>query len=230
MNGIKENISKWLGRASFVRGRGLKRPIEFFMAIAGDFLFDKRYGVDTHSPRFLNTLKIESINKLLGVDYRPTRLRPFRKLMDTLIFPPDSAFVDFGCGKGKVLLMASAYNFKRITGVEFSGELCGIARENIKLFRGNKRTNNIEVVETDCVDYEVKEDDNIFFFFNPFEAAVMVKIINNIILSLAKKERKIWIIYNNPLYAEIIEAHRAIFCGIKEYAYGYSKFFVYASK
>ena len=57
------------------------------------------------------------------------RLRPFRRLMRTLSLPPGSGFVDFGCGKGRVLLLAAGFGFARITGVEFAKELCDIAKE-----------------------------------------------------------------------------------------------------
>src|SRR6516225_8353137 len=39
-------------------------------------------------------------------------------------------FVDIGCGKGRALMVASAFPFRRLVGVEISPELCEIARAN----------------------------------------------------------------------------------------------------
>jgi len=46
----------------------------------------------------------------------------------------DFTFVDLGSGKGRVLLMASHYPFKRIIGVEFIPELHQVAQENIRKY------------------------------------------------------------------------------------------------
>ena len=41
------------------------------------------------------------------------------------------SFVDYGSGKGRVLMLAAAYPFRRILGVEFSESLDRVARDNI---------------------------------------------------------------------------------------------------
>jgi hypothetical protein len=46
----------------------------------------------------------------------------------------DFTFIDLGSGKGRVLLMASDYPFKRIIGVEFMPELQRVAQENIRKY------------------------------------------------------------------------------------------------
>jgi hypothetical protein len=46
----------------------------------------------------------------------------------------DFTFIDLGSGKGRVLLMAAAYGFKRIIGVEFMPELHRVAEENIRKY------------------------------------------------------------------------------------------------
>ena len=60
-----------------------------------------------------------------GYPYKATRVLPLRKLFCIIkgMIPVDSIFVDFGCGKGRALLIASEYNFKSVRGVEFAHEL-----------------------------------------------------------------------------------------------------------
>jgi tRNA1(Val) A37 N6-methylase TrmN6 len=48
-------------------------------------------------------------------------------------------FVDFGSGKGRVLLIASQFPFCQVIGVEFDRRLHAIAQENIRLFDGPRQ-------------------------------------------------------------------------------------------
>jgi len=176
------------------------------LSVLQERLFDWRYGTDTVTHVELKSLTIESQHASEGTPYQPTRLRLVRRLMSALSPPPGSALVDFGCGKGRVLLLAAEYGFRRITGVEFAKELCGVARDNVARYQ--KKTGiqtDIRIVEGDAVEYEIQDDDNCFFMFNPFAAAVMTKIIHNITRSVARKDRQVFIIYNNPLCCDVIE-------------------------
>jgi len=49
------------------------------------------------------------------------------------------SFVDYGSGKGRVLLVASDYAFKKIVGVEFSKVLNDVAVANIATYRSSKQ-------------------------------------------------------------------------------------------
>jgi hypothetical protein len=75
---------------------------------------------------------------LTGITARPyfaTEPWLFEQLMQALpIDFTQFTFIDLGSGKGRVLLMASAYPFKRIIGVEFMPELHRVAQENIRKY------------------------------------------------------------------------------------------------
>src|SRR5699024_4396636 len=47
--------------------------------------------------------------------------------------------------------------------------------------------------------YEVQEDDNCFFFFNPFSATIFKKVVNNILESININKRSVDIILYYPL-------------------------------
>ena len=98
------------------------------IAGVGHFWFDLRYGTDTCDPLRLSDLRISSPNKGYGVDYSATKPRVFARFMKLVPLLPASVFVDFGCGKGRVMLLAARHGFKRVIGVEFSPELCQAAR------------------------------------------------------------------------------------------------------
>ena len=53
-------------------------------------------------------------------------------------------FLDLGCGKGKVMLLASKFRFKKITGIEIDKKIIVNAKKNYKIFyskNGIKITN-----------------------------------------------------------------------------------------
>lgn len=203
----KRQFIKTLNRIVTSVGRkGLKSTQQNVLTILEDYYFDLRFGLNTTRWVNLDHLKINSENKHRGRAYQPTRLRPFKKLMDRLDFPKDSIFVDFGAGKGRVLLAAGRYGFRKIVGVEFSPELCQEARKNLDLFKQKTDLNiEVEIIEADAAYYQIADGENIFFMFNPFDNGVMSKLLENVQMSLQKNPRKIWLIYNNPIYQNTIE-------------------------
>ena len=48
-------------------------------------------------------------------------------------------FIDVGCGKGKAVLLASDFNFKKIIGVEINKNLSKICNKNIKKYKSSKK-------------------------------------------------------------------------------------------
>ena len=176
-----------------------------------DFFFDIKYKTDTLSMVKLEHLFIHSNNKKRGIGYQPTRVLPLRRLFKKLNIPGGRVFIDFGCGKGRVLLIASEFGFKTIKGIEFSPELSEIAKKNCKTFK--KRTGfmaEYEIFESDVVDYTIKDDDEVFFMYHPFDDIILNKVLDNISNSLLLHNRKIWIIYRNPIYANVIENRKMI--------------------
>ena len=87
------------------------------------YAFDIKYRTNTTSHVRLKDLEIQSNHKERGEQYEPTNIIPLKKLFNNLKFPIHSVFVDLGCGKGRVLLIASEFGFKEVRGIEFSYEL-----------------------------------------------------------------------------------------------------------
>ena len=158
--------------------------------------FDMKYKVDTLHTVPLSELKISSPNVKHGVQYQPILVRHLKRILDTLKPTQDDVLVDFGSGKGIVLLVSSMYPFKKVVGVEFSGQLCSIAKENIDKFRVGNRC-NIEINCVDAGDYQIKQDETIFYFFNPFDQVIMQKVIDNIKFSISEYPRRIRVVHYN---------------------------------
>lgn len=137
--------------------------------------------------------------------------------------------VNLGCGKGLVLFIASEFGFKEVRGIEFSQELCNIAKKNCSNY---KRKTGIEttfqIIESDVVDYTIRNDENLFFIFNPFDDVVLCKVLENITASLKAYPRKIWFAYYHPKHNDIIVKY-GIFVKLKEFIFYGEKFNVYSN-
>jgi len=172
-----------------------------------DLAFDWRYGTDTRRWVDEQELEANSKNQAHSSPYRATKARPLLRLLRQLVLPRDSVFVDIGAGKGRVLLIASHFGFKKVVGIEFSAKLCGIARHNIEIFaRRTTLRSPIEVVEIDATSYRFRPEESVLFMYNPFDSRVMAEIVRNIRESLKAHPRKIWLIYNTPQEHAVINA------------------------
>jgi hypothetical protein len=107
-----------------LRRRGLRGTIRLallkgFYCIQGT-IFDCRFGVNTSGNVELRDLNIEGPNVVHGIRYQPTPTRLFHEMMVALNVPVSNfTLIDFGCGKGRTLLQAARFGFKKAIGVEF---------------------------------------------------------------------------------------------------------------
>jgi SAM-dependent methyltransferase len=85
-------------------------------------------------------------------------------------------FVDIGSGKGKACFYArSKGGFRRIIGVEFSAPLVVVANANKRRLRAD----DVDFVEADAIEYRLPDSNNLVFLFNPFDAVVLERFLEN---------------------------------------------------
>ncbi len=102
--------------------------------------FDRNYDVDTAGQDYLADLKSHP-HYPHAVLYDSTPPRIFRRMLRGLnIDHSEYVFVDMGCGKGKVVLLAAELPFKRVVGVELSPKLARIAKNNLRTYRGPRKS------------------------------------------------------------------------------------------
>jgi SAM-dependent methyltransferase len=170
-----------------------------------DSSFDFYYGTDTVRRVARGSIEANSENVVHSSDYGASKAVPFMRLMRLLNLPKENVFVDLGSGKGRALMLAAKYGFRKIIGIEFSGDLCGKARINIKKFlQKSPSRSQIEIIESDVAKYQLSDDETVFFMFDPFNAPVLTQVLQNIDASVKRKPRMIWLIYGTPREQEII--------------------------
>jgi len=219
------NALGWAVRST--REKGVVQTIKIACNVAMDLRFDWKYGTDTMRWVDRNALDTRSDNQSHSAPYRATKVGPLLQLLNTLNLPRDSNFLDIGSGKGRVLLIASQYGFRKVVGIEFSGELCAIARKNVEAFSRNaKPLSSIEIIETDATKYSFQAEDRVFFMYNPFDGFVLASVLDNIRRSLEENPRRIWLIYNTPLHHDVVK-RAALFKSDSFYEIGGNHFRVY---
>ena len=185
---------------------GLKRTTFLAASRFYDAWFDYYYKIDTKNRIELCDLEIDSGTEDQGQMYQPTGILAFKQIMQEVQFPKPSVFVDYGSGKGRTLLLAACESFDRVIGIEFSKELCEIAEKNIALFEKKRRLSTpLEIVHKDAALYDYAGTENVFYFFYPFDAELMTKVLKGIEASLQEQKREAVLVYYYPIHQEVLD-------------------------
>ena len=155
--------------------------------------------------------------RLLGVfhsPYQPTDAALFQEMMASLpIDFSEFTFVDLGSGKGRTLLMASEYPFRRIVGVEILPELHRAAEENIANYQSTtQQCTQIESVCADACEFDLPEGPLLLFLFNPLPEAGLNQMLKNLEESRRRHPRAVYVLYQNPLLERVLEESTSLKC------------------
>ena len=204
-----------------VRARGLCKSIGYLAAQVwallcdsmperrrsrfGDIDYDCEYGFDTTWARLSWGVRLREVftERL----YQPTVPAEFSEMLQNLARVDFTrfTFIDLGSGKGRALLMAAAYPFRRIIGVEVQAELHAVAEENLARFRENGAQIDVQSICLDAREFEFPPDPLIVYLFNPFPDYVLAAVIENLRSSLARHPRPLYVVYNAPFEQHAIE-------------------------
>ena len=153
-----------------------------------DCLQEWRLGIKTKG------LIRESIHIDDNHPYCPASYYAFYSLMDKIDIDFSKAtFIDYGCGKGRIVCAASKYTFKNVIGVELSELFANESKANLLRMK-NIKTNNVEIANTSAVDFELPEDNLVLFFYNPFGETVLSTVLQKIKTVTSKSNKLIYIV------------------------------------
>lgn len=203
----------WQKVTSSIRRRGFLDTLKLSVRRApelprywSNYRYDAVHGTQTGGIVPLHEILDPEDPRANGYRYEPTGVATFRKLLASVSPPRDVGFVDYGCGRGRVLLMAAEYGFNRVTGVEFVPTLADAARANLRTYRvRNARVPRLEVLDLDAREFLPHDDDAVFYFYNPFEAEVLEAALEQITLSRRRRPRPVWVLYHNPKWRSVID-------------------------
>jgi SAM-dependent methyltransferase len=146
-------------------------------------------------------------DRLLGAfhsPYQPTDPILFREMLDAVCEHAHQdlaqfTFIDLGSGKGRALLLASDYPFRRIIGVELLPSLNAIAQQNLTAYKSDSQ--QCFALESTCADattYRFPDGPLLIYLFNPFPESGLRRTIENLRQSLHENPRPAYVLYHNP--------------------------------
>ena len=152
-------------------------------------------------------------DRLLGAfhsPYQPTEAALFHEMLEALREQThadfrDFVFIDLGSGKGRALLMASDYPFRRIVGVELLPALHQAAQQNLSKYRSaSQKCFTLEAICSDATEFPFPAEPILLYLFNPFPESGLRRAITNLEQSLRDHPRAAYVLYHNPLLEPVL--------------------------
>ena len=191
-----ENPSK--AKVAFVAA---KLKLAGFLERLGDGLFDR--SLDTAGL----AIEPEHADPNRRV-YLPSGWRVLPKALRYLGVSGTDTFVDFGCGKGRVIHQAAKHPFRRVIGVEISPHLAEAARAGVVAHKDSYRCRDVEIVTADVTEFPVPDDLTVAYIFHSFDNETFESILAGITQSLDRRPRRLRLIYVCPTAREQVLATR----------------------
>ena len=95
------------------------------------------------------------------------------------------------------------YGFRKVGGVEYEKNIFKELQDNMSKLG---LQDQVKLIEGDARDVTSKLDEyNWFYFFNPFSEEIFEKVMHNILDSVARKTRKIYLIVISSPYYKLIK-------------------------
>jgi len=182
-----------------LRRAGARATLQILVSSYRDRAFDRTYSTETAGHADPRRYAAGDPRAARATFYAATRARPFLDFLERAALPRAGTFVDYGCGKGRAMLIAARYGFPAVTGVELSPHLCRVAERNIELFRRHAPATRFEVICGDVGEYDVRDSDSAFYFYDPFDDETIELCLDRIAASLARRPRRIAVIYHNSI-------------------------------
>ena len=163
---------------------------------------EKKYGITTTGADELKSLEKKGIEIDHSTIYMPVSYDLLEEIFEKIKDTKHQHFLDIGCGKGRALCVAAHHGFIKVTGIDFSKEFCKNAEENLSATKQKFTNLQYKVINNDAFYFEIPNDVNCIFMFNPFDEIIMDAVAENILESFEINPRTITLIYVNPIYRQ----------------------------
>jgi SAM-dependent methyltransferase len=175
----------------------LRRVVPHRLKSVWEFLNERWYGIATVERG--EHARVGDAERYGSPDY--LLLRRTARILRTHV-GPDDVLYDVGCGKGRVLAVMSRLPFGQLVGVELDPGLAEVARDNMQSLRGSRAP--IEIQRANALDVDF-DPGTVFYFVNPFGVETMRKVVAKLRDSVARRPRRVLVVYHNALYAELMD-------------------------
>lgn len=168
--------------------------------------FDMRHGTDTGGYVAARDLRSGEASDPYITGYAGCSPGIVRRLLEQVPSPATTSFVDLGCGKGRALIVATEFGFRKVVGVELSPDLCQAARANAEIIatRFPERA-GIEIVQGDAVAFTLPAGPLAIFLYHPFHRVLMQRLAERLAAMRLAEACAVHILYCNAVFADIFD-------------------------
>ena len=125
--------------------------------------------------------------------YEPTPYCVLERLGESGLIGAEDVVLDYGCGKGRVDFFLAHQTKAKAIGIEYDGRIYADAMENQRTAKAKA-----EFVLTSAEQYEIPENVNRCYFFNPFSQEILHKVLARILESWYETPREIFLFFYYP--------------------------------
>ena len=176
----------------------------------GTHPFDKELGIETSG--IVSAVDIHRDKRLTSLisPYIGSQPSIVRTALAALGTYGDYTFVDYGCGKGRAVIVADEFPFHNVIGIELSAALAARARLNAeKVARRFPDRPPMKIVDANVCDFPLPSGKLACFNYNAFGSEIVAQIITKFEAALAGDTPHMFFIYYNPVHFELFDASPA---------------------
>lgn len=127
--------------------------------------------------------------------YEPTPYTVLERLANSGLIRKKDVVLDYGCGKGRVDFFLSYQTRAKTIGIEYDERIYQGAVENRKTAVSGGR---VEILLQKAEEYEVPQEVNRCYFFNPFSGELLQKVMARILESYYSNPREMYLFFYYP--------------------------------
>lgn len=177
--------------------------------------FDEKYGVSTREASGVSEANITNeLDLANALSYSPTRETAMWHILKNVtkgLALNEFSFIDFGSGKGRVLIIAAQYPFRKVIGVEVSPVLCDIAASNVQCYLSSHHDVQCRDIGVHCesaLDFDLPDTNLLIYMYRPFYAELLKKVLDKLSQFQAATGRQVFLVYSCAVDAECLEEHQ----------------------
>ena len=127
--------------------------------------------------------------------YEPTPYSVLERLASSGYITKKNTLLDYGCGKGRAGFFLSWQTRCRSIGIEYDERIFQTLSENMESAVSGNR---VEIVHEKAEAYNVPQDADRFYFFNPFSVEILRSVLGRIRSSWYETPREILLFFYYP--------------------------------
>jgi SAM-dependent methyltransferase len=171
--------------------------------------FDRQHGVETSGFVVAERLLPDREQTAQMNPYAGCQPSVLRRSLAKIPGIEGATFVDLGCGKGRALVIASEFPFRKAIGFELSPALVRVAQANAAAIRARyPERPPIEVRLADASRPALTGDDArrvVYFLYNSFPRHIFEILVEHLGRQLDAGTEHIFVVYMNPFSADVFD-------------------------